>query len=173
MSLQSKHYWKWTHTKRQVCTLCSHVIQYLASFVSVHDGEINSDLTFFPSEAVHLDFIWMKTWKHKITDTWAQEIRTLYIKFTPLHSESWLFKLRKDEVIPLKAWISLCIYSVFMLSCVGRGLASGWSPVQGIPPAVCKIHRFRINSEWRQAREPVFTRNTSMCDYFNVFPLQF
>jgi hypothetical protein len=25
-------------------------------------------------------------------------------------------------------------FSVFVLSCVGRGLASGWSPVQGVLP---------------------------------------
>jgi hypothetical protein len=46
------------------------------------------------------------------------------------------------------SWISVCVYSVFVLSCVGSGLAKGWSPVQGVPPA---IHRFRINSEREQA----------------------
>jgi hypothetical protein len=35
--------------------------------------------------------------------------------------------------IPLKAWIFVRVYSVFMLSCVGRGLATGWSLVQALP----------------------------------------
>jgi hypothetical protein len=33
--------------------------------------------------------------------------------------------------IPLEEWISMCVCCVFVLSCVGRGLATGWSPVQG------------------------------------------
>jgi hypothetical protein len=28
-------------------------------------------------------------------------------------------------------------------------------PVQGVLPTVYKIHNFRINSEWEQAREPL------------------
>jgi hypothetical protein len=31
--------------------------------------------------------------------------------------------------IPLKAWMSVCVYSVFVL---GRGLAVGWSPIHGV-----------------------------------------
>jgi hypothetical protein len=30
--------------------------------------------------------------------------------------------------IPLKAWMFVCIYSVFVLSCLGSGLATGLSP---------------------------------------------
>jgi hypothetical protein len=43
--------------------------------------------------------------------------------------------------IPLEAWMFVWVYSVFVLSCVGRGLATGWSPVQGVLPIVykCKI----------------------------------
>jgi hypothetical protein len=40
-----------------------------------------------------------------------------------------------------------------VLSCVGNGLASSWSPVQGVLLTVCKITIFGINSEWEQARE--------------------
>jgi hypothetical protein len=66
------------------------------------------------------------------------------------------------------------IYSVFMLSCVGSGFATGWSPVQGVLPTIYhhhhhhhhwrdsplwalaflptiyKIHNFIINSQWEQ-----------------------
>jgi hypothetical protein len=31
--------------------------------------------------------------------------------------------------IPLKAWMFVFVYSVFVLSCVGSGLPTGWSPV--------------------------------------------
>jgi hypothetical protein len=47
----------------------------------------------------------------------------------------------------LKVWMSVCICSVFVFSCVGRSLAVGWSPVQGILPAAFKIHSFHINSK--------------------------
>jgi hypothetical protein len=43
--------------------------------------------------------------------------------------------------IPLQAWMFDCFYSVFVLSCVSSGLATGWSLVQGVLPIVykCKI----------------------------------
>jgi hypothetical protein len=30
----------------------------------------------------------------------------------------------------------VCLYSVFVLSCGGSGLATGWSPVKGVLPTV-------------------------------------
>jgi hypothetical protein len=44
--------------------------------------------------------------------------------------------------IPLKAWMSACIYSVFVLSCVGSGLATGWSPVQRVLPTVQELRNW-------------------------------
>jgi hypothetical protein len=37
--------------------------------------------------------------------------------------------------------MNVCVYSVFVLSCVGSGLTTGWSLVQGVLPTVykCKI----------------------------------
>jgi hypothetical protein len=37
--------------------------------------------------------------------------------------------------------MDVCVYSVFVLSCVGSGLATDWSLVQGVLPIVykCKI----------------------------------
>jgi hypothetical protein len=43
--------------------------------------------------------------------------------------------------------MSVCIYSVFSLSCVGSGLATGTFPVQGVLPTVNKIYNFIICSE--------------------------
>jgi hypothetical protein len=50
--------------------------------------------------------------------------------------------------------MSACVYSAFVLSSVGSGLATDSSPGQGVLPTVYKINNFRINSEWEQAREP-------------------
>jgi hypothetical protein len=36
--------------------------------------------------------------------------------------------------IPHEAWMSVCVYSVCVVLCVGSGLATGWSPVQGVLP---------------------------------------
>jgi hypothetical protein len=41
--------------------------------------------------------------------------------------------------IPLEAWICVGVYCVFMLSCVGSGLATGWSPVQWLLPTIYRI----------------------------------
>jgi hypothetical protein len=50
--------------------------------------------------------------------------------------------------------MDVCVYSVFVLSRVGSGLATGLLSVQGVLPTVCKVHNFRINSEWEHARGP-------------------
>jgi hypothetical protein len=34
--------------------------------------------------------------------------------------------------IPLKAWMSVCVYSVCAVLRVGSGTVKGWSPIQGI-----------------------------------------
>jgi hypothetical protein len=49
--------------------------------------------------------------------------------------------------------MDVCVNSVFVLSCAGSRLATGWSPVQGVLPTVYNIYYFRIKSEWEQARK--------------------
>jgi hypothetical protein len=44
--------------------------------------------------------------------------------------------------IPLKVWMYVCVYSVFVLPCVGSGLATGWSPVQGVLPTVLGVRNW-------------------------------
>jgi hypothetical protein len=46
--------------------------------------------------------------------------------------------------IPLEEWMSVCVLSMFILSCVDRGLTTGWSPAQGVLPTVSKINNFTI-----------------------------
>jgi hypothetical protein len=45
------------------------------------------------------------------------------------------------------------LFSVFALSCVGGGLATGLIPSPR-GPTDCKIYNSRINSEWEQVTEP-------------------
>jgi hypothetical protein len=47
--------------------------------------------------------------------------------------------------IPLMAWMLFGVYSVFVLSCVGSSLASGWSPVQGVLPTDYRIKKLKWN----------------------------
>jgi hypothetical protein len=42
--------------------------------------------------------------------------------------------------------MSVCVYSVFvLLLCVGRGLATGWSSVQGVPPTLYRLRNLKKN----------------------------
>jgi hypothetical protein len=36
----------------------------------------------------------------------------------------------------------ICVYSVFVLSCLGRGLAKGWFPVRGVLPTVLGLRNW-------------------------------
>jgi hypothetical protein len=47
--------------------------------------------------------------------------------------------------IPLEAWMFVCFYSVFVLSCLGRGLFTDWSFVQGVLPTFYKIKKLKWN----------------------------
>jgi hypothetical protein len=62
----------------------------------------------------------------------------------------WPCGLRHDVSLPaqtlgswvriqLKAWMSVRVYYVFVVLCVGRDLSTGWSPVQGVLPTVNRI----------------------------------
>jgi hypothetical protein len=50
--------------------------------------------------------------------------------------------------IPLKAWMSLCVYSVCVVLCVGSGLATGWSPVQEVLPTIYR------RGNWKSGQGP-------------------
>jgi hypothetical protein len=45
--------------------------------------------------------------------------------------------------IPLEAWMSVCVYSVCVVLCVGSGLAMCWSPVQGVLQTVYRITKLK------------------------------
>jgi hypothetical protein len=54
--------------------------------------------------------------------------------------------------IPLEAWKFVCVYSVFVLSCVGSALAMGWSLVQGVLPTAYKCKITEPHKEEAKAR---------------------
>jgi hypothetical protein len=56
--------------------------------------------------------------------------------------------------IPLKTCsMFVCVYSEFVLSCVGSGLVSGWSPVQGVLTTVWvkrSVSRMPYGPKWKK-----------------------
>jgi hypothetical protein len=42
--------------------------------------------------------------------------------------------------------MSVCLCTVFVLSYAGSGLATSWSPVQGVLPTVYKLRNWKKNS---------------------------
>jgi hypothetical protein len=54
--------------------------------------------------------------------------------------------------IPLEAWMFVCVCFVFVLSWVSSGLATGWSPVQGVLPTV---YKYKIKEHKRRPRPDI------------------
>jgi hypothetical protein len=54
--------------------------------------------------------------------------------------------------IPLEAWMFVCVYSVLVLTCVGSGLATGWSLVQRVLPILCVCKITEPHKEEAKAR---------------------
>jgi hypothetical protein len=55
--------------------------------------------------------------------------------------------------IPLQAWMSVRAYSVCVVLCVGGGLDTGWSPVQGVLPTVYSIKNLKKTAKVLKAVE--------------------
>jgi hypothetical protein len=75
---------------------------------------------------------------HKIIETRRPLIRSQRPRGLRHEMSSSAWTLGSWVRIPLEAWMFACVYSVSVLSRVGRGLATGWSPVQGVLPTVYK-----------------------------------
>jgi hypothetical protein len=74
--------------------------------------------------------VWHFSWgsKRSRRSEWSLALR---------HETSWSRQTLGSWVrITLEAWISACVYSVCAVLCVCSGLATGWSPVQGVLPTV-------------------------------------
>jgi hypothetical protein len=59
--------------------------------------------------------------------------------------------------IPLEALMFVCVYSVFVLPCVGSGLATDWSPVERVLPTVYKIKKLTCNGISRLPYTPLYS----------------
>jgi hypothetical protein len=84
---------------------------------------------------VALDSRWISVHRWTLRSQWPRGLR--HEMSSPARNLlSWVG-------IPLKAWMSICVYSVFVLSCVGNGLATGWSPIQGVLPTAYRIKNLK------------------------------
>jgi hypothetical protein len=76
---------------------------------------------------------WSLGWRSQ----WPRGLRH-ELSSPPRRLGSWVW-------ISLDAWMFVYVYSVFVLSCVGSGLMTGWSPVQGVLPTVKMITKLKLN----------------------------
>jgi hypothetical protein len=82
----------------------------------------------------------------------SAEMRLLVCFLETAYMSQWFnrkYWFCKDKDMPItvaarcKAWMSVCVYSVFcVVLCVGIGLATGWSPVQGALPTVYRLRNW-------------------------------
>jgi hypothetical protein len=91
--------------------------------VSCWEGKERSASQWIPLQRAHCRSQWQRGLRHELSSL----ARIL---------GSWVR-------IPLKAWMSVCVYSVFVLPCIGSGLATGWSLVQGVLPTVCRLGNWK------------------------------
>jgi hypothetical protein len=70
-------------------------------------------------------------------------------------------------LIPLEAWKSVCVYSVCVVPCVGSGLATGWSPVQGVLPIVYRIKKLKN----RLRSKGLYNHRERDINFISWFPL--
>jgi hypothetical protein len=60
--------------------------------------------------------------------------------------------LRSWVRIPLKGMdVSVCVYSVFVLSCVGSAFATIWSPIHGVLPTVLGLRSWSERERFKHA----------------------
>jgi hypothetical protein len=67
-------------------------------------------------------------------------------------SKAWTVFVRSNTGVigsNLTQGKNLCLYSVFVLSCVGSGLATGWSPARRVLPTVYEGKAIPVNRPWR------------------------
>jgi hypothetical protein len=70
-----------------------------------------------------------------ITVTARSKARTVFD-----HSNAWIVGSNPTQVMNVRI---VCVYSVCVLLCVGRGLATGWSHVQGVLQTVYRIQKLK------------------------------
>jgi hypothetical protein len=71
--------------------------------------------------------------------------------------------------------MSVYVHSVFVLFCVGSGLATGWSPVQGVLPTMYRIKKLKKRPRPTWAVEPWIDLSifiTKQLDFYSVHWVQ-
>jgi hypothetical protein len=85
------------------------------------------------------EFNWPRWRVNKSRSQWPRGLRH------EMSSPAWI--LWSWVRITLEAWMFVCVYSVFVLSCVSSSLATGWSLVQGVLPIVYKCEAVYAHCE--------------------------
>jgi hypothetical protein len=93
------------------------------------------------------------SWAKKFLSSWDSLRRSQWERGLRAEMSSPAQTLGSWVRIPLEAWLSARVSSVFVLSCVGSGLATGLITVQEFLPTVYKIHSWRL-IDGKQARGP-------------------
>jgi hypothetical protein len=79
--------------------------------------------------------------------------------------KAWTFfpaRILESVGIPLEAWMSVYVYSIYVLLCVGRGFSEGWSPVQVVLTTVCRI------KNWKSLQGPMENRQRFTVHLFHA-----
>jgi hypothetical protein len=71
--------------------------------------------------------------------------------------------------IPLEALMSVCVYSVFVWSCVGSGLTTSWLPVQGVILTVYRIKTLKKAAKVQRAVKSWRKKKYFLTDGFSTF----
>jgi hypothetical protein len=87
---------------------------------------------------------WQVLYIYTIMGSFLQYIIQYMLVTVAARSKAWnVFARLNIEIVGSNRarGMDVCVYSVFVLSCVSRGLATGWSLVQAVLPTVynCKI----------------------------------
>jgi hypothetical protein len=108
----------------------------------------------------------------------------IYYSKTPItvaaRSRTWtVFARSNAEIVgsnPIQGMdvCIVCIYSVCVVLCAGRGLAVGWSPVQGVLPTVYRIKKLKSGQGPTTGCRALTTTTiiiiTKVCNNSNLLP---
>jgi hypothetical protein len=112
-------------------------VSQLKIIASVLQSEYSADCIICYTASCSPITLWRICWKQELCSQsqWPRGLR-----HEPFLS-TW--SLGSWVRIPLKSGMSVCIYSVCVVMCVGSGLEKGWSTVQGVLPNMYTIKKHK------------------------------
>jgi hypothetical protein len=73
--------------------------------------------------------------------------------------------------IPLKARTFVCVYSVFVLSCTGSGLTTGWIPHPRVLPTMYRIKKLKKRPMPKKGLYSHNNKNNNNIRYIDIVPI--